>query len=180
MCDINKKIIAFNIGYPGSCHDSYVFGQIDITINSENYFGPGEYLLADSAYASTSTLVPAYRVSNCSTPSKTEFNKRLAQSRVRNEHTIGILKGRWASLREMRNQLRTPKEMEYLTQWVSACVVLHNLLAKIGDKWEELFSDEDAPQQAVELFTVDSESAANSTLQTREHLLELVDLNVIQ
>ncbi|KAI8444229.1 hypothetical protein BY996DRAFT_6593612 [Phakopsora pachyrhizi] len=82
----------------GSYHDPYVFGQIDITINSENYFVP----------------VPAYRVSNCSTPAKTEFNKRLAQ--------------------EMRNHLRTPKEMKYLTQWVSACVVLHNLLAKIGDK----------------------------------------------
>ncbi|CAH7686119.1 hypothetical protein PPACK8108_LOCUS20728 [Phakopsora pachyrhizi] len=120
---------------------------MDITINSNNYFGPGEYLLADSAYASASTLVPAYRVSNCSTPAKTEFNKR-----------------------EMRNQLRTPKEIEYLTQWVLTCALLHNLLAKIGDKWEELFNS----------FTINSENVANNTLQTRENLLELIDLNVIQ
>ncbi|CAH7686743.1 hypothetical protein PPACK8108_LOCUS21441 [Phakopsora pachyrhizi] len=100
---------------------------MDITINSNSYFGPGEYLLAYSAYPSTSTLVPACRVSNCSTAAKTEFNKRLA-----------------------RNQLRTPKKKEYLTQWVLACVVLHNLLENIGDKWEELFNDEEAckPERA--------------------------------
>ncbi|KAI8449228.1 hypothetical protein BY996DRAFT_6492418 [Phakopsora pachyrhizi] len=93
-----KPALNGNFYFDCSYHDPYVFGQIDITINSESYFVP----------------VPAYRVSNCSTPAKTEFNKRLAQ--------------------EMRNHLRTPKEMKYLTQWVSACVVLHNLLAKIGDK----------------------------------------------
>uniref|UniRef100_A0A0S1MJC4 DDE Tnp4 domain-containing protein n=1 Tax=Phakopsora pachyrhizi TaxID=170000 RepID=A0A0S1MJC4_PHAPC len=146
---------------------------MDITINSKDYFGPGEYPLADSAYASTSTLVPAYRVSNCSIEAKKDFNTRLARSRVRNEHTIGILKGRWASLREMRNQIRSPQEMEYLTQWVSACIVLHNLLAKIGDKWEELFSEEDAPESAQELFPFDEENSSHHTSQTREKLLQL-------
>lgn len=35
--------------------------------------------------------------------------------------------------------------MEYLTQWGLACIVLHNILAKIGDWWDELFCEEEAP-----------------------------------
>ncbi|CAH7689103.1 hypothetical protein PPACK8108_LOCUS24172 [Phakopsora pachyrhizi] len=88
----------------------------------------------------------------------------VQRQKLRNEHTIGILKGRWASLREMRNQIRSPQEMEYLTQWVSACIVLHNLLAKIGDKWEELFSEEDAPEPAQELFPFDEENSSSAHL----------------
>ena len=55
----------------------------------------GQYLLADSAYGLTDTVIPTYKAPAAYEASKAEFNFRLAESRVRNEHTIGILKARF-------------------------------------------------------------------------------------
>lgn len=55
--------------------------------------------------------------------------------RVVNEHTIGVLKGRWSSLRELRVQIRQNEDMNRVLLWLSACVVLHNMVLLFGDDW---------------------------------------------
>lgn len=62
-------------------------------------------------------------------------------SRVRNEHCIGILKGRWGSLQQLRHQIRNQREMVRLCKWTVACFVLHNMLVQLGDAWDELYRD---------------------------------------
>lgn len=143
VCDINKKFISYHAGYTGSCHDSWVFQHSKIHTNATAFFGPNQYLLADSAYANGWYLVPAFRASACDTPEKTKFNYHLAQSWVRIEHAIGILKGRFSSLQEMHSQLQTKKEMKYLVQWITTCLILDNLLADLKDQWSDLYGDED-------------------------------------
>ncbi|KAH9456212.1 hypothetical protein Pst134EB_012415 [Puccinia striiformis f. sp. tritici] len=71
-----------------------------------------------------------------------DFNYRLAQSRVRIEHAIGILKGRFSSLCEIRCQLRTRNKMKGTIKWIITCIVLHNLLADLKDQWNDLYEDE--------------------------------------
>lgn len=49
------------------------------------------------------------------------------------EHCIGILKSRWISPQEMRQKLRSLKNMQIFIRWVVACIVLHNMFARLGD-----------------------------------------------
>ena len=143
VCDHNKKFISVHAGLPGSCHDSYVFKRMRISQEPEKYFDTNQYLLADSAYASGKYIIPAYRGgSNTNKETNNQFNYYLAQSSVRIEHAIGVLKGRWASLREMWSQLQTPQDMNVLIKWIICCIILHNLLADIKENLEELFEDD--------------------------------------
>jgi hypothetical protein len=59
---------------------------------------------------------------------KKKLNQHLASLRVCNEHCIGILKGRLQSLRGLQMELTSIEAMRKLTNWVSACVILHNFL----------------------------------------------------
>ncbi|KAI8456254.1 hypothetical protein BY996DRAFT_6518608 [Phakopsora pachyrhizi] len=45
-----------------SCYDSYLFQKMHIWTNKEDYFEDGDYILADSAYASSDVVVPAFWV----------------------------------------------------------------------------------------------------------------------
>ena len=55
----------------------------------------------------------------------------------------GILKGRFASLHEMRSQIRNRHEMKAAIKWIISCVVLHNLLADLKDRWNKLYKEEE-------------------------------------
>ena len=92
-----------------------------------------QYLIADSAYSLTKTTLPPYKAPLSNSNENAEFNYCLAKSRVQNEHTIGVLKSWWASLKEMRLHLFTQKHMREYVRWVYACIVLHNMLAYLGD-----------------------------------------------
>ena len=146
ICDVNKCFIGVNYGFPGSCHDSTVFKSMTIYKSPENHFSSSEYLLADSAYGNNAFVVTPFKGPQATTTNATNFNYCLAQSRVRIEHAIGILKGRWHSLRELRSPLCNQKEAKDLGNWVVACIILHNMMAKLGDQWYELFEEEDPPQ----------------------------------
>ncbi|KAE8952841.1 hypothetical protein PF011_g32582 [Phytophthora fragariae] len=80
------------------------------------------------------------------------FNMCIAHVRVVNEHTIGVLKGRWACLRELRVQLNKKEYMERILQWITACVVLHNMLLSQNDDWtsDDESSDEDSDEPEEE------------------------------
>ncbi|MBW0556058.1 hypothetical protein O181_095773 [Austropuccinia psidii MF-1] len=82
-----------------------VYKEMGLFKNPHLFFDKGQYLLADSAYPLTETLIPSFKAPMSNTQINTEFNFCLARARVRNEHVIGILKGRWASLRELRLKL---------------------------------------------------------------------------
>ncbi|PLW33316.1 hypothetical protein PCASD_15530 [Puccinia coronata f. sp. avenae] len=107
----------------------------------EKYFDEGQYLLADSAYALSSICIPAYKAPTANIPANTEFNYCIAKSRVRNEHTIGILKGQWSSLRELCLALTTAWDMRQIIRWINGCVTLHNMLACLGDSWDDMAAD---------------------------------------
>ena len=48
-----RRIRAYLLGWPGSVHDSTVFGKTDIAINPQRYFSQGQYIIGDSAYPSS-------------------------------------------------------------------------------------------------------------------------------
>lgn len=149
ICDLHGRIIALDAGSPGAASDSTVFKSMEQSRDPANHFSPGEYLLADSAYAVSVNCVPAYKAPAADLPDNTSFNFYLARSRVRNEHCIGVLKGRWQSLRELRHQIQDDDRMENLCRWVLACAVLHNIMAKINDRWPGELADEDRREDFI-------------------------------
>lgn len=143
VCDVDKRIIAMHVGCPGSCADSTVFKRMPLYTEPHLLFSPGEYLNADSAYKLSRTCIPSYKAPAANRQDNKEFNYCVAKSRVRREHCIGILKSRWSSLQEMRQQLRSAGDMEILIRWVAACCVLHNMLARLGDAWKDMYLEND-------------------------------------
>ena len=143
------KFISFHAGYPGSCHDSYVFQRMKISKDPHYFFDKNQYLLADSAYFSGMYVIPAFQGPALENHKNSQFNYHLAQSRVWIEHATGILKGRFSSLQEMCFQIRNKEKMKEMIEWIMACVILHNLLANLKEQWNEMYKEQEPDQPPV-------------------------------
>lgn len=125
--------------FPGAVHDSRAFGVLDLSRNPQAYFGRNQYLIGDSAYKVTPRLIAPYKKprGGILTQDKKDFNRSLSSLRVRVEHTIGILKARFASLRCLPTPPRMDNnKMTWTYAWIGGCVILHNLLLDSNDSWE--------------------------------------------
>ncbi|MBW0564335.1 hypothetical protein O181_104050, partial [Austropuccinia psidii MF-1] len=138
LCDCDKNVTAITTGWPGSCADSMVYRNMGLFNNPDRFFDKGQFLLADSAYPLNDHLIPAIWAPAANSHINTDFNFCLAKSRVQNEHAIGILKGQWASLIEMRLQLHGKDDIVQYVNWIKACCILHNMLSQLKDSWAEL------------------------------------------
>lgn len=123
-------------------------------------------MVGDSAYKVTEHLIAPYKKprNGYLSQDKKQFNKLLSRYvdymlsyisqedtksksrlRIRVEHTIGMLKARFACLRMLPNSSRmNPSKMEWSYAWIGACIVLHNLLLQFNDSWipdEELVQE---------------------------------------
>jgi hypothetical protein len=62
----------------------------------------------------------------------------MAKPRVISEHCIGLLKGRFPWLREIRTVIKGKNDLKRVLFYVDICVILHNLLvnATVSDEWD--------------------------------------------
>lgn len=127
LCNHKREIIYYHVGYPGSCHDSTCFSHTDIYKHPEKYFSNGEYLLADCGYALGSNAIVSYRSPR---GDQLEFNRKFSSARIIVEHVMGLLKGRWSSLRGLRVQIQKKEDIESVNQWIVAILILHNMVMK--------------------------------------------------
>lgn len=128
ICDHRNKILFADVGFCGSCHDARVYANSKLAHRPASYFSRDEYLLADSGYKLTPAIITPFRKSATRDRRVRDFNLHLAQARINVEHTIGMLKGRFQSLRGLRISIRTAEDHQRCVHWVLACVFLHNLL----------------------------------------------------
>jgi len=93
VCDDNKKVRYLNVGWPGSVHDQRVYQNSVLNRNPGDYFSDLEYILGDSAYSPSPTMVPAYKKFGGQVTlahGQIFFNDLLSRPRSMIEHTIGI------------------------------------------------------------------------------------------
>ncbi len=57
------------------------------------------------------------------------------------EHANGVIKARFASLKKIPIDIRSDADMPRCATWITACVVLHNILIDLRDEHEHV----DAP-----------------------------------
>ncbi|MGH7974257.1 MAG: transposase family protein, partial [bacterium] len=140
FCDDKSRIRHLVTGYAGSWHDNRIWTNTKIYQNSENYFSGSEYAIADSALTNSNIMVSAYKRSAGSTMpiGKKWFNEILSKPRVKVENCIGIWKGRFPYLRNIRVKLKQgTKSMRRIMHITHATAILHNLLIdhNVPDTW---------------------------------------------
>ena len=131
------------IGHCGSAHDSTVFHDSRTYRNSGNLFNENEWMWADSAYALDSWCITPYKKPLAALPENKTFNYHLSRVRVKSEHAMGYIKGRFSSLRGLRQQIGDALDHKRALAWVKTCIVIHTLISFIeeGDEDDE-FMDE--------------------------------------
>lgn len=104
------------------------------------YLARNEMILGDQAYRLCHWCIIPFKAPRLAALSEdhTQFNCHLSGLRIKIEHTIGRLKGRWSFLRKMpiKGNLTQHQEAEIYRQ-IASSVVLHNLLHRRTDTWTE-------------------------------------------
>lgn len=138
LVDSNYRFLDFDVGWPGKCHDSFVFESSYLYTKLENgTFFPNVkrmingveipvLIVADSAYSLSETIMKPYP-EGTATASQRCFNECLSRARIHVEHAFGRLKGRWRTLMK-RNDSKT-SNLKYI---VIACIVLHNFCESLN------------------------------------------------
>ena len=77
-------------------------------------------------------------------PDNEFFNNHLSILCIQSEHAIGFLKGRFASLKDLRIDIRNEKSHKFTTYWIACCIGLHTFAMMheeqngegVVDKWD--------------------------------------------
>jgi len=104
---------------------------MDLYQNSKNYFSENEFNLGDSAFSNSAFMVSSFKKqSGEEIPEEHErFNKLLSKVRMRSEHTIGILKGRFPWLRSIRMKItKNKRSLRRILRLLDDTIILHNML----------------------------------------------------
>lgn len=136
ICDHKLRIRHIVVGYPGSVHDSRIFKNCPIGLHPEQYFSSKQYLLGDSAYKLTSTVITPFRINARgigATPAGKNFNKHLGKYRVRIENTIGIVKERFNSLKELKICIIDDESVKLVCEWTVVCGIIHNIIMEANN-----------------------------------------------
>lgn len=141
ICNKNKKIIHVLTGICGSVHDATIFKKCDVYRNPQKYLSGLEYIAGDSAYPlSPFCLTPYKRNSTHMTaPDRKLYNKTFSKFRVRVENCIGETKNQFPSLKELPQEIRSQNDVDFLSEWVAVCCILHNYIMDYNE-YEEYFT----------------------------------------
>lgn len=172
VCDHQSRITHFYSGHTGNAHDSRVFRGSELYKNTFRYFQEDEYILADSAYTSSLTVVPVYKKPSGGELSrdKNKFNYYHSSARVKAEHCIGMLKGRFQSLKGLHIPIAMSDDIKLINAWILTCVILHNYLISEKDGFIDVNNVElDPPTKPYEMTA--SEQALLNRLQIDENRL---------
>lgn len=146
VCDYKYRIRQITAGYPGSVHDSRIYNQCKLSLNPASFFSSNEYILGDSAYKLTSTVITPFRMNargqaTNSAAAKT-FNKRLSKYRVRVENTIGAFKERFESLKDLRISIKDSESSQLACDWIVVCAILNNFIVEQRNEADYIRFDE--------------------------------------
>ncbi|GAU99305.1 hypothetical protein RvY_10330 [Ramazzottius varieornatus] len=119
----------------------------------------GEYLLADSAYTTSTHTIASYKkpAAGVMSTNNERFNFYHCSTRIKIEHTIGILKGRFPSLQSLRIKIHDKQTHRAAVEWTQACVVLHNILLEdsyFDDNWTK-YREPEVPEMSYDAAVMD-------------------------
>jgi hypothetical protein len=90
-----------------------------------------EFAWGDSAYTLSPRIIPVYKHPASLEPDNSKFNTAVSRIRVRSEHCMGALKGRFQSLRGLRVNINSNNEHYEALRWVTVAIILHNVVIDV-------------------------------------------------
>ncbi|KAJ8502842.1 hypothetical protein ONZ45_g11386 [Pleurotus djamor] len=160
----NLRIIDFGYGYTGSTHDSTAWEGTALASNPQDHLAPAEWVWADSAYPISSWVVAPYKRPERDLPENTVFNNHVSILRIRSEHAIGFLKGRFHSLKNLRLRVDNKEGHIIATYWVAACIGIHSFAMQCEE--EERKNDEGYHSPTEHPFIAEGLSSASDMSET--------------
>lgn len=67
-----------------------------------------------------------YKKPESDLPDNGIYNNHVSIVRIRSEHAIGFLKGRFQSLKDLRVMIKDENSHKFATYWVVACIGIHS------------------------------------------------------
>ncbi len=127
--DHKRKILHLMVGFPiSSCYDNHVFTNSKMQLTHEVYFFDDESFLIYFAYLFSTICIPTYKQPTTSLLGNFKFNAHLVSIQVKVKHGIGIIKGRFQSLRGLLIQIKTKNDHHINVLSIQLCAIFHNLL----------------------------------------------------
>lgn len=71
-------------------------------------------------------VVAPYKKPERYEPDNSIFNEQVSNLRIRSEHAIGFLKGRFHSLKNLRLSITDTDSHQFATFWVTSCIGIHS------------------------------------------------------
>jgi len=99
----------------------------------EDPFSLLEYLLGNKGMYHTARVVGPDKAPAAELQRNKNYNWQLARLREVAELVVGMLKGWWMSLKELRVSIGTEEDFRLALEWILACCVLHNVCHSLGD-----------------------------------------------
>ncbi len=115
----------------GSAHDATAFEHTTAAKHADWFFDGDEFAWADSAYTVNSRTIPVHKKPAADDPANTLFDKTVAHLRIRSEHCMGALKGRFQCLRGLRISINSKRDHHFACRWITIAVILHNLIIDV-------------------------------------------------
>ena len=138
----NRRCISVSVGHISGTHDSTAFKDSQLYRNRSKHLTLQEYLLADIVYALERHVVVPYKAPCARERPKAAFNYMLLVPRVKIEHAFSLLKAGFPSLKSLPVRVRADQRNGHqpVIDWVTACLVLHNMLnsMKGDEQWLEI------------------------------------------
>ncbi|RXW14818.1 hypothetical protein EST38_g11040 [Candolleomyces aberdarensis] len=124
----NLRIVDYSHGFTGSAHDAAAFEYTGASLHPDVLFQGQEFAWADSAYPISEHVIPVHRQPASFKPENKFFDRVVAGLRVRSEHCMGALKGRFQCLRGLRVNINSAEDHKRACRWITIAIILHNLV----------------------------------------------------
>ena len=132
----------------GSAHDATAFKETAASLYPDWFFSGEEFAWVDSAYSVNSRTIPVHKKPASLDPKNALFDKTVAHLRVRSEHCMGALKGRFQCLRGLRVKINSNTDHGNACMWISVAIILHNMVIDIeGNEAAQYFINAHGPQE---------------------------------
>jgi hypothetical protein len=125
------RIVDYSHGLTGSAHDATAFEHTTAGKHPDWFFAGDEFAWADSAYPVGPRLIPVHKKPASLDPLNSFFDRVVAHLRVRSEHCMGALKGRFQCLRGLRIHIDSNAAHREACRWITVAIILHNLIIDV-------------------------------------------------
>jgi hypothetical protein len=128
----NLRIVDYSHGHTASAHDALAFEHTAAFQNPQWLFVEEEFCWCDSAYPISSTCIPIYRRPASELPVNRIFDTQVSCLHIRAEHCMAALKNRFQCMRGLPLVIRGADEHVEAMAWITACILLHNLIVDVS------------------------------------------------